>query len=629
MQLKPILLHNNFNMETTTINYINVAILGPVSAGKSTLMNSLFVSQYSDMKIKRTTMTPQIYEEYTGCDSSLSPDQQDFIKKLNNEINNKLVAKTENEGDSVTYEDISEEIVYKVPRIYNLHSLPANICMRVFDIPGLNDGKTADLYFKYLDDQFHKFDLLIFVVDINSACNTEGEVRILQKIVEYSKRNRDLYGINNKLIVLANKCDDLHINDNGNVTIEDEELVEMYEQINKEVATQVAKYNPDLEYKICPISAEDSYIYRMYARDPNCKLDIKHVNKFGMNEYGKSRWNRLSEEDRHCKISSLMSEMDIGSTLNQTGFNKFAHDFIGYIDAGSQYGYICGHILYDMKQLLDRFTAQISDNSTPINLSDVQKLYNQMVTVSSLYNSNDGIVSIYKYLDELMTIHRPQLILKEDDITGIISENDLEHYEWAQKHCQKWQNEFGDNFTTIRDLAITITEMLNKYYESNINDKQKPVATLMSRFNKLCANGFKITRKILTSLFTNNDMLNKQPGEIVEIIKDMRTRDQIDNEQEESLCRSLLNKIYDNIYANKSMGYIHVDHIASYVYFVDLFWHDSKLFKNGNNYEYNNEHVRYLAFRARQNMAEKINNGQRGLHPVGLELEKHFISLLC
>ena len=42
---------------------INIAICGAVSAGKSTLLNSLFVSQYSDMKIKRTTMTPQVYYE--------------------------------------------------------------------------------------------------------------------------------------------------------------------------------------------------------------------------------------------------------------------------------------------------------------------------------------------------------------------------------------------------------------------------------------------------------------------------------------------------------------------------------------------------------------------------------------
>ena len=42
---------------------ISIAILGTVSAGKSTLLNNIFVSQYSNMKIKRTTMQPQVYFE--------------------------------------------------------------------------------------------------------------------------------------------------------------------------------------------------------------------------------------------------------------------------------------------------------------------------------------------------------------------------------------------------------------------------------------------------------------------------------------------------------------------------------------------------------------------------------------
>ena len=42
---------------------INIMIAGPVSTGKSTLTNLLFVEQYSDMKIKRTTTVPQVCHE--------------------------------------------------------------------------------------------------------------------------------------------------------------------------------------------------------------------------------------------------------------------------------------------------------------------------------------------------------------------------------------------------------------------------------------------------------------------------------------------------------------------------------------------------------------------------------------
>lgn len=46
-----------------TRNQINIALIGPVSAGKTTMMNTLFVKQYANMKIKRTTMMPQVYYE--------------------------------------------------------------------------------------------------------------------------------------------------------------------------------------------------------------------------------------------------------------------------------------------------------------------------------------------------------------------------------------------------------------------------------------------------------------------------------------------------------------------------------------------------------------------------------------
>ena len=47
-------------------NQINLAICGPVSVGKGTLLNSIFVATYSDMKIKRTTMNPQVYYEVSN-----------------------------------------------------------------------------------------------------------------------------------------------------------------------------------------------------------------------------------------------------------------------------------------------------------------------------------------------------------------------------------------------------------------------------------------------------------------------------------------------------------------------------------------------------------------------------------
>jgi GTPase Era involved in 16S rRNA processing len=63
------------------MNYIDIAIIGPVSAGKSTLLNTIFVDNFSEMKIKRNTMQPQIY---VGGSDSFDPNQ---ILEINTESN--------------------------------------------------------------------------------------------------------------------------------------------------------------------------------------------------------------------------------------------------------------------------------------------------------------------------------------------------------------------------------------------------------------------------------------------------------------------------------------------------------------------------------------------------------------
>ena len=164
-------------------NQINVAICGAVSAGKSTLLNAIFVASYSDMKIKRTTMNPQVYYETKQHNKKDSAK----IKERNTEINKSLYNK---DPKSLTMADI-KETCYLVPQIKNLAELDKNVFLSVYDIPGLNDSQTKHLYFQYLNENFYKFDVILFVVDIHSALNTSDESDILEKILQNAKENSE------------------------------------------------------------------------------------------------------------------------------------------------------------------------------------------------------------------------------------------------------------------------------------------------------------------------------------------------------------------------------------------------------------------------------------------------------
>src|SRR5271154_2396622 len=128
--------------------YINVCILGPTSVGKSTLLNALFVKQYSDMKIKRTTTVPQRYCEYKIKNDKLVDKFLTEIITKNREKNNEIITKTQ-EGGIIKYEDIVE-LTYFVPPVIDLITLQDNVSLNIYDTPGLDDVKNGGLYQKYM-----------------------------------------------------------------------------------------------------------------------------------------------------------------------------------------------------------------------------------------------------------------------------------------------------------------------------------------------------------------------------------------------------------------------------------------------------------------------------------------------
>lgn len=87
-------------------NTISLGVIGCVSTGKSTLVNSILTSKVSSTKIKRTTMLPQVYIESDNCDCDLTS-----IRKLNNESNKSIL-----NGDTPLTYDNCLPIYHEIPK---------------------------------------------------------------------------------------------------------------------------------------------------------------------------------------------------------------------------------------------------------------------------------------------------------------------------------------------------------------------------------------------------------------------------------------------------------------------------------------------------------------------------------
>ena len=98
---------------------INIAVLGPVSAGKSTFINSIFCDTMSEMKRKRTTMLPQIYQ-VTYDTKKVNPTKT--IIQKNTTSNDLVYEKRQNNTFNVNND--FNEIVHHVKPMNDFLTLP-------------------------------------------------------------------------------------------------------------------------------------------------------------------------------------------------------------------------------------------------------------------------------------------------------------------------------------------------------------------------------------------------------------------------------------------------------------------------------------------------------------------------
>jgi len=310
---------------------INICFVGGVSTGKSTILNAIFCEELTQCKIKRTTMVPTIYIENDNNPFHITPSEEIF--KIISEKNKEIIEKTEN-GEKISTTEYSE-------LAFNVGKLDINILndayVNVYDIPGLNDARTKDIYYSYLEETFIKFNLVIFIVDIHSGLNTSDEIDIVNFITNNTRQHLEK---NNKKIytlVIVNKADDMQLDEESEETDKlmlTGELNEMYEQVEKTIQTEFVRKNiSEHLIGIMPLCAIDSYLYRMVNKHgKDFKLTSEQILKIGINENGK-KFSTLKPATQEKKVYEILQDKDfIDTMIKLSGFScleKTLHSFLG------------------------------------------------------------------------------------------------------------------------------------------------------------------------------------------------------------------------------------------------------------------------------------------------------------
>jgi GTPase Era involved in 16S rRNA processing len=410
-------------------NSIRIGLVGCVSCGKSTLLNSICVNQYEEMKNKRTTMLPSVYRE---TNQVIHNSVKDILEK--NQENNQNIFS----GEVKLNHENCQLVENMIPRINNFTKLPPNIYLDIYDIPGLNDAETKDIYYKWIEDNFSELDIIIHIIDINSPLNTSDQIDILKMLIKNIHDEKVKNGREVLLLTVVNKCDEMEQDDDLKFIMDTEDqenydniIKTTYEKITEVIGVESPETVPvntdesikdneprldssTIRCEFTQLSAADTFVYRMLHNNPNVKMDMKLLQKFGVNEVGRRAWNKKTEQQRREMITEHFSYVDIRDTLEITGYNQFTSILNKYLTKKKQSTILVNRIKQELsnEELINKNLS--TDKGEVKKLIDIYNSYSSKVwVVDQLYQTNNSHI-----VTDLINKHLSRWINQISDISN-------------------------------------------------------------------------------------------------------------------------------------------------------------------------------------------------------------------
>ncbi len=489
-------------MENTNIS---ICLIGTVSVGKSVLLNSFFCKDLTQYKIKRTTMVPCLYIEDEKINSSefVSTEIKDHISKVNKSI----IEKTE-KGNQLTIDECNE-LVFHVPK------LDIKICeegnMNIYDIPGLNDARTKEIYYEYLRLNFHKFNVVVFMVDIHSGLNTSDEMDILKFIIEQIKIQKEK---NIGLLVVVNKADFMCLttgeDGNESLNIQEEELKEMFDQVKDTVSNEFLKDNlTDRIIDIIPLSALDSFLYRVIKKEGDkYQLRSEDMLKIGINQMGKQFSKKTPEQQKIIVTEIIQDSEFVNDMIKLSGFSFLEKSLYQFFELDENSKKIrIENLIYQLKRCLSIRDIILQNYSGKDKFKEIPFIQNELSKIHSILKSIQKI----NHHDYLIYF---DLMLK--DI----------HFCY-DKILQTFKNNNFNDIFTICSIHLTIQNIFKLSFSDFYSEKMdmifiKKIITIMKNSVKKSfpIQRFHLIRNVLSEIFSDCDASDFIWSELIdEILK--------------------------------------------------------------------------------------------------------------
>jgi signal recognition particle receptor subunit beta len=453
------------------MNYVRIAIVGSVSVGKTTAINTLHSTILEKTSRKRSTFETKIYQE--------SPDVTQFTQKADNYI----------------LTPVSNHLTVKNKE---------DFLIRFYDVPGLDDAETKEGYFNWIKTNFKHFDIIIYILDIERGFNTDGEMSILKLLFSLNNEWYSKCGKTTFIIPVINKCDNVQFI-NNKYTFFDDELCTMYSDIKKTLSDMSKEYKIENFVKnAIPISFEEAFIYRyiqQHGFNAIDNLDTKYINKIGVNEFGVRQWS--NEQNKNDKIKKYFSDCSIEELIKTTTYNKFIMILNTLIEKNRHIILTNPYSIFQINYTLDNLSSILEHCSLLEKLETTKHITTNSSTIvkqlkEMISGAHQGLVSDAQTVDKL--IHYQKIILLLENI-NCKTNYKTQIYDFCNLEFQSLFNSL-----VFSNVSILIEKLTFKVLINTLNDYQH----LFNYFYKLYtldSLNTKIVEDYYEFLFGNNQSL--------------------------------------------------------------------------------------------------------------------------
>lgn len=196
-----------------------IFLIGEVSSGKSSFLNSFAGGYISNSSIQRETFNPLWYQFSTAG-------KEENITKITAELEERH---KQNEIYREKIQELKEEQISSLDYVCDdTNSIPVRHNLddiNIIDFPGLNDSDDkTNKFLKAIENRIHQADLLIYITEATSAFVSSSETMMFRNITKMVERCKAA-GQFVDIIILVNKFDNVN----------DDDLNKIYQRISSKI----------------------------------------------------------------------------------------------------------------------------------------------------------------------------------------------------------------------------------------------------------------------------------------------------------------------------------------------------------------------------------------------------------